>query len=83
MDLRQCLILISGHLTRLSNSGVLAESTAIVPNENISFGSVCQQPMPIRETWDRQFGERAAAAPGEVSSSLSEICDDLVTLRET
>jgi hypothetical protein len=54
MDLRQCLILISGQLTSLSNSGALAKSTVIVPNEIISFGSACQQPMPMREHGDRQ-----------------------------
>jgi hypothetical protein len=65
MDLRQCLILISGHLTSLSNSGALAESTVIVPNENISFGSTRQQSMPMREQGIASPGEQAAAAPGE------------------
>jgi hypothetical protein len=82
MDLRQCLILISGHLTSLSNSGALAESTVIVPNENISFGSTRQQPMPMREQGIASPGEQAAAAPEKVSSSLSETCHVLVTLRE-
>src|SRR2546421_12692047 len=83
MDLRRCLCLISGHLTSLPNSGALAGSTVIVPNENISFGSARQQPMPMREHGDRQSREQAAAAPEKVSSSLSKICHVLVTLRET
>jgi hypothetical protein len=65
MDLRQCLILISGHLTSLSNSGALAESTVIIPNKNISFGSIRQQSMPMREQGIESPGEQPAAAPGE------------------
>ena len=82
MDLRQCLILISGHLTSLSNSGALAESTVIVPNENISFGSTRQQPMPMREQGTASPGEQAAAAPGESLFELKRDCHILVTLRE-
>jgi hypothetical protein len=69
MDLRQCLTLISGHLTSLSDSGTLAGSTVIVPNENISFGSARQQPMPMREHGDRQSRGAGGDRPEKVSSS--------------
>ena len=56
---------------------------SIIPNENISFSSIRQQPMPMREHGIASPGEQAAAVPGESLLSLSEICPVLVTLRET
>jgi hypothetical protein len=65
MDLRQCLILISGHLTSLSNSGALAEPTVSfqmkISHSVASVNSLCRcENMGIASP-----GEQAAAAPGE------------------
>jgi hypothetical protein len=65
MDLRQYLILISGHLTDGPHPGRARRIGNIVPNENISFGSVSQQPVPMREQGIASPREQAAAAPGD------------------
>src|SRR5262249_13229454 len=82
MDLRQCLILISGHLTRRPNLAALAES-AVSFQMKISHSVAHVNGLCGARTWGiASAGEQAAAAPEKGSSSLSEICHVLVTLRE-
>ena len=83
MDLRQCLILISGHLTRRSNPAALAESTVPfqmkISHSVARVNSLCR----CENMGDCQCRGAGGGRPGERPFELSLICHVMVTVRET
>lgn len=82
MDLRQCPILISGHLTRRPNPAALAEPAVSFQMKISHSVAHVNSLRRCQNAGMASPGEQAAATPEKGSSSLSEICHDLVTLRE-
>jgi hypothetical protein len=83
MDLRQCPILISGHLTRRPNPAALAEPAVSfqmkISHSVALVNSLCRCELRGIAGPGRAGGGR----PGERLVGLSETCHVMVTLRET
>lgn len=81
MDLRQCLILISGHLTDGPIPAVLAESAVSFQmkiSHSVAHVNICAD----ARTEDCQSQGAGGGRSGERLFDFSEICHILVTLRE-